>query len=40
MSVLADKDLLALQEMRDAVRKAKDAQLQYMSFSQEQVDKV
>lgn len=40
MSVLADKDLLALQEMRDAVKKAKDAQLQYMSFSQEQVDKI
>ncbi|MEK4027817.1 aldehyde dehydrogenase family protein [Pseudobacillus sp. FSL P4-0506] len=40
MSVAIDRDLLAIQEMREAVRKAKEAQLRYMSYSQEQVDQI
>jgi acetaldehyde dehydrogenase (acetylating) len=35
-----DKDLLAIQEMRTAVKNAKSAQQKYMSFSQEQVDRI
>uniref|UniRef100_UPI00406CE7C0 acetaldehyde dehydrogenase (acetylating) n=1 Tax=Sporosarcina sp. FSL K6-1540 TaxID=2921555 RepID=UPI00406CE7C0 len=35
-----DADLLALQEMRTAVQIAKEAQLAYMSFTQEQVDRI
>ncbi|WP_147534361.1 aldehyde dehydrogenase family protein [Bacillus marasmi] len=40
MVTIVDQDLVALQEMREAVRKAKQAQLQYMSYSQEQVDRI
>lgn len=40
MQVVADRDLIALQEMRDAVRRANEAQAIYMSYSQEQVDKI
>ncbi|MBM7649289.1 acetaldehyde dehydrogenase (acetylating) [Bacillus ectoiniformans] len=40
MSTVLDRDLLAIQEMRDAVAKAKEAQAKYMSYSQEQVDKI
>ncbi len=40
MSVITDKDLVAIQEMRDVLKKAKQAQELYMSFSQEQVDKI
>jgi acetaldehyde dehydrogenase (acetylating) len=35
-----DLDLQAMQEMRDAVNRAKEAQLKYMSYSQEQVDQI
>ncbi|NUM80726.1 aldehyde dehydrogenase family protein [bacterium] len=35
-----DKDLLAIQEARDAVRKAKAAQAEFAKFSQAQVDKI
>jgi acetaldehyde dehydrogenase (acetylating) len=35
-----DQDLQSIQEMRDAVKRAKIAQLKYMSFSQEQVDEI
>ncbi|MFJ7406534.1 MULTISPECIES: aldehyde dehydrogenase family protein [unclassified Lysinibacillus] len=35
-----DKDLLAIQEMRDAVRQANTAQAAYMQFSQQQVDTI
>ncbi|MCT6923312.1 aldehyde dehydrogenase family protein [Metasolibacillus sp.] len=35
-----DRDLLAIQEMRDAVKKASEAQAAYMQFSQQQVDKI
>lgn len=35
-----DKDLQSLQEMRDAVEKAKAAQQVYLDFSQEQVDRI
>lgn len=35
-----DQDLQSIQEMRDAVKRAKEAQLEYMSYSQEQVDKI
>lgn len=35
-----DADLLALQEMRTAVKTAKEAQQKFMSYSQEQVDKI
>lgn len=37
---LIDKDLLALQEMRQAVKAANEAQKEYMKFTQEQVDKI
>lgn len=40
MTVTVDKDLLAIQEMRTAVKEARSAQQQYMSFSQEQVDAI
>ncbi|OXS76693.1 acetaldehyde dehydrogenase (acetylating) [Domibacillus enclensis] len=40
MNTTMDKDLLAIQEMRTAVKTAKSAQQKYMSFSQEQVDRV
>lgn len=35
-----DKDLLAIQEMRDAVRQANTAQAAYMQYSQQQVDTI
>ncbi|MEH7085634.1 aldehyde dehydrogenase family protein [Neobacillus drentensis] len=35
-----DLDLQSIQEMRDAVQKAKAAQQKYLAFSQEQVDKI
>lgn len=35
-----DQDLLSLQEMRDAVNEAKEAQKQYEEFSQESVDRI
>jgi len=38
--IAIDADLLALQEMRTAVQIAKEAQLAYMSFTQEQVDRI
>lgn len=40
MVIAIDADLLALQEMRTAVQTAKEAQLAYMSFTQEQVDRI
>ncbi|MGB6408215.1 MAG: aldehyde dehydrogenase family protein [Planococcus donghaensis] len=40
MTTTLDADLLALQEMRSAVKKAKQAQLTYMDFTQEQVDRI
>ena len=40
MSKLIDQDLLAIQEMRQVVRKAHKAQIEYMSFTQEQVDHI
>ena len=40
MQALADRDLLAIQEMRDAVKRANEAQAKYMSYTQEQVDKI
>ncbi|QBP42553.1 aldehyde dehydrogenase family protein [Paenisporosarcina antarctica] len=40
MVTAIDPDLLALQEMRSAVQAAKEAQLVYMSFTQEQVDRI
>lgn len=40
MTAVIDRDLLAIQEMREAVRKAKEAQLRYLSYSQEQVDHI
>jgi len=35
-----DQDLQSIQEMRDAVQRAKEAQLKYLSYSQEQVDDI
>ncbi|MEE9187410.1 MAG: acetaldehyde dehydrogenase, partial [Bacteroidota bacterium] len=35
-----DKDLLAIQEMRDLVARAKAAQLEFWHFSQDKVDRV
>ncbi|WP_053435653.1 acetaldehyde dehydrogenase (acetylating) [Sporosarcina globispora] len=35
-----DHDLQSMQEMRDAVKRAKEAQLEYMAFTQEQVDEI
>jgi acetaldehyde dehydrogenase (acetylating) len=35
-----DQDLITLQEMRDAVKKAKEAQQKYEGFSQEAVDRI
>ncbi|EGA89415.1 acetaldehyde dehydrogenase [Planococcus donghaensis MPA1U2] len=40
MTTTLDADLLALQEMRSAVKQAKQAQLTYMDFTQEQVDRI
>lgn len=40
MAVAIDADLLALQEMRSAVKAAKSAQLAYMDYTQEQVDRI
>ncbi|MDJ0332577.1 aldehyde dehydrogenase family protein [Planococcus sp. S3-L1] len=40
MTVTLDADLLALQEMRTAVTNAKEAQLRFMDFTQEQVDRI
>ena len=40
MVTAIDADLLALQEMRTAVQTAKEAQLAFMSFTQEQVDRI
>lgn len=40
MVTLVDNDLLALQEMREAVKAANKAQKEYMNFTQEQVDKI
>lgn len=40
MVTAIDSDLLALQEMRSAVLAAKEAQLAYMDYTQEQVDKI
>ncbi len=40
MVQLVDKDLLALQQMRSAVQTAKEAQEKFMSYTQEQVDKI
>lgn len=39
-ATIYDKDLLALQEMRIAVQKAKEAQAIYQTFTQEQVDAI
>lgn len=39
-NVTFDKDLQALQEMRTAVKTAKEAQQEYQNFSQSQVDKI
>jgi acetaldehyde dehydrogenase (acetylating) len=35
-----DTDLLSIQEMRNTVKKAKEAQVQYLNYSQEQVDAI
>ncbi|WP_209121679.1 acetaldehyde dehydrogenase (acetylating) [Alkalihalobacillus sp. BA299] len=35
-----DQDLQSIQEMRNAVKNAKDAQLKYLAYSQEQVDHI
>lgn len=35
-----DHDLQSIQEMRDAVKQAKEAQLKYLSYTQEQVDEI
>lgn len=35
-----DHDLQSMQEMRNAVKRAKEAQLKYMAFTQEQVDEI
>ncbi|MFZ7946277.1 acetaldehyde dehydrogenase (acetylating) [Neobacillus sp. 19] len=35
-----DQDLQSIQEMRDAVKRAKEAQQKYLSYSQEQVDAI
>lgn len=35
-----DQDLQSIQEMRDAVKRAKEAQLTYLSYSQQQVDEI
>ncbi|MEH7505504.1 aldehyde dehydrogenase family protein [Neobacillus drentensis] len=35
-----DHDLQSIQEMRDALQKAKEAQQKYLAFSQQQVDKI
>jgi acetaldehyde dehydrogenase (acetylating) len=40
MVTAIDADLVALQEMRTAVKTAKEAQLAYMDFTQEQVDRI
>ena len=35
-----DQDLQSIQEMRNAVKRAKEAQLKYLSFTQQQVDEI
>jgi acetaldehyde dehydrogenase (acetylating) len=40
MTDIVDHDLLAIQEMREVVKKAKIAHHRYLSFSQEQVDRI
>ena len=35
-----DKDLKSVQEVRDLTQKAKDAQLEFKHYNQEQVDKI
>ncbi|MGM0900632.1 MAG: acetaldehyde dehydrogenase (acetylating) [Bacillota bacterium] len=35
-----DQDLQSIQEMRDAVKRAKEAQVTYLSYSQQQVDEI
>ncbi|RBP96564.1 acetaldehyde dehydrogenase [Cytobacillus firmus] len=35
-----DHDLQSMQEMRDAVKRAKEAQLKYLAFTQQQVDEI
>lgn len=37
---LMDKDLTSIQEMRNAVKKAKDAQKEFMTFSKERIDSI
>ena len=38
--MILDKDLLSIQEARNLAAKAKEAQLEYKHFSQQQVDKI
>nr|WP_263327210.1 aldehyde dehydrogenase family protein [Neobacillus sp. Marseille-Q6967] len=38
--VQLDQDLQSIQEMRNAVKRAKEAQLEYLSYTQEQVDEI
>ena len=38
--MILDKDLLSIQEARNLAAKAKEAQLEYQHFSQQQVDKI
>lgn len=40
MTIEFDKDLRSIQEVRDLVRRAKEAQAEYAAFSQEQVDRI
>ena len=40
MAIEFDKDLRSIQEVRDLVRRAKEAQAEYAAFSQEQVDRI
>ena len=35
-----DKDLQSIQEVRDLLQKAKAAQIEFRSYSQEQVDRI
>lgn len=39
-NIIMDKDLLSIQEARDLARKAKEAQLEFKYYTQEQVDKI
>ena len=38
--MILDKDLLSIQEARNLAVKAKEAQLEYQHFNQQQVDKI